>query len=75
MARIEPLGAWLTDAPWKSRQVVLIQDGECANTIGEKRQMLRDDPDSPTLVAWAGQWSTTIRYAAPEERRDLASKL
>lgn len=72
---MESLGEWLEIAPWKSRLLLFIDLDtlEQTNTIGGKREIIAHD--NRLLVIWPGQWASTARIVAPDERERLSEAL
>lgn len=75
---IEPLGNWLTEAPWKNAGVSLIDfaAGVQEHTLSGKRAMVADYGGGGALhVAWTGKYRTDIRRIAPDEVPKVAEHL
>lgn len=66
---MNPVGEWLTTAPWRDRAVSLLlithDDVTQAATLGDKQALAQRD--GRIVVLWTGKWWTEARIADDQE--------
>ena len=76
-SNLEPLGDWISAAPWKSRRLILIDTDTRtqAVTVAEKRDLLQDTAPVDLIAIWSGEWATSARVFATHDNLEKVAEL